>query len=185
MKYVRGFTLIELIIVISVIGIMASALAPIMQSSLRAYDNTLNDLIVLDKLRYATERLAREIREVKDNDTTANTNFAFTSMSTSAPVFTRDYNTCADSTCNTITTVTRTVTVGNAGSTVTLAYSDMSGTGAQVLTDQVSSLAFAYFDKDGVSTASTVDVRYVQISLTLNQNGNDYTQRTRVELRNR
>ncbi len=65
METVRGFTLIELVISTVVIGIMAMALSPLMLSSLNAYDNTLGNLVLLDKLRYATERLAREIRGVQ------------------------------------------------------------------------------------------------------------------------
>ena len=90
------------------------------------------------------------------------------------------------------TTTTRDVTVGNTGAAVTLAYSDMTGTGAQVLTDQLGSLAFAYYDKDGCNASTTppcpitpLNVRYVEITLTLTHNGNTYTQRTRVELKNR
>ena len=80
------------------------------------------------------------------------------------------------------------MTVGNTGSAVTLTYSLPSGVGAQVLTDQLgatSNLAFSYFKQDGTAATGLTDVRFVEISLTLRHNGNDYPQRTRVELKNR
>ncbi|NJD36059.1 MAG: prepilin-type N-terminal cleavage/methylation domain-containing protein, partial [Betaproteobacteria bacterium] len=88
----HGFTLIELIIVVIVIGIMAAVLAPLAVSSLRAYDAVLGDVVVLDKLRYATERLAREIREVDyvaPPPTGTGTGFGFTSMGNNSMAFTR------------------------------------------------------------------------------------------------
>ena len=166
MKNARGFTLIEMVAVIIIIAILAAAVAPMALSSLRAYDATLNSITTLDKLRYATERLARELRAVNYNGT----NFII-NMSTSAPVFTKTDGVA--------------VTVGNAVPTVTLAYSTIAATPTPVLTDQVSALSFAYYDQDGVSTASSSAVRYVEISLTLAQGAQLYSQRTRVALRNR
>ena len=166
MKSARGFTLIEMVAVIIIIGGLAAAVAPMALSSLRAYDATLNSITTLDKLRYATERLARELRAVNYNGT----NFVI-NMSTSAPVFTKTDGVV--------------VTVGNAAPTVTLEYSTIAAAPAPVLTDQVSALSFAYFDQDGASTASSTAVRYVQVSLTLAQGAQLYSQRTRVALRNR
>lgn len=175
----KGFTLIELIIATIVIGIMAAAISPLVVSSLRAYDEVLADVVVLDKLRYATERIAREVREVNYDPTTG---FAFTSRGANAMSFTRTYvNTSGVESANTL------VTIGNTGAAVTLAYSLPSGVGAQVLTDELGgtgNLAFAYYQADGATPAtSNTDVRYVQISLTLVHNGNNYPQRTRVELK--
>ena len=188
MRHEGGFTLFELVIVAIVSAILAAVVTPLALSSLRAYDNTLSNLIVLDKLRYATERLAREIREVNYNS--GSSSYAFSSMGNNSMAFTRSYYDSSGA------AITRTVTVGNSGAAVTLTYSDMAGTGAQVLTDQISStnsLTFAYYDKDGCNANTTPtlcaittgNVRYVQITLTLTQNGNPYTQRTRVALKNR
>ena len=195
MKHARGFSLLELVVVIVVVGIMAAALTPVVLSSLTAYGKTQGDLIVLDKLRYATERLAREIREVKYDGST--NNYLFTNRSTSAPAFTRDYVTCNDSSCSTTTTSTLTVTVATIDSSsssttgcknancITLTYSTPTISPAPILIDQVSSLAFAYYQANGTTLAtSNSNVTAVEISLSLTQDGQPYNQRTRVELRN-
>lgn len=163
----RGFSLIEMVIVIIVLGIMAAVAAPIALTGLNAYNAMHDSVATNDKLRYATERLARELREVKFEEPI----YSFSSMSTTAPVFTK-----ADDV---------TVTIGNSPPNVTLAYSTPTVSPAPVLTDQVSSLAFAYFDESGNSTTSTTAVRFVEVSLTLTQGAQSYSERTRVQLRNR
>ena len=167
MKNTRGFTLIEMIAVFVIIGVLAAAVAPMALHALRAYDATLNSVRTLDKLRYATERLAREMRAVNHNGTS----FDFTSMSTTAPVFTKTDGT----TVRIGTTITPPA--------VTLGYST---TLTPTLTDQLSTLAFAYFEQNGTtSTTSTTNVRYVEIALTLSLGTQTYVQRTRVALRDR
>ena len=172
-----------MIVVLVILGIMAAALAPVAQNSLLAYDTTLGDVNVLDKQRYAMERLTREIREVKY---VATTGFAFSTSvaaSNNSMAFTRVFfDSTGTSTADTV------VTIGNTGSAVTLAYSVPSGVGAQVLTDELGAtgnLVFSYFKQDGTAATALTDVRYVEISLTLIHNGNSYPQRTRVELKNR
>lgn len=177
--YTRGFTLVEMVIVIIVISIMAAVLAPIAMTSLSAYNATQADVVVLDKLRYATERLAREVREVNYDATTG---FAFVSMGANSMQFSRDYYDSSG------TTSTATVTIGNTGSAVTLNYS--TGGGTQVLTDELGSitnLVFTYLDANGTALVSptATTVYSVRIDLTLRHNNNDYLQRTQVQLKNR
>lgn len=162
-----GFTLIELTVVILVLAIIAAVMAPLMANSFRAYETNQSNLVTLSKLRYATERMAREVREVRFNGTNYQITMGLTSLS-----FTKN------DAANTVVTITA------APPLVTLQYSvpPMSAT----LTDQVGALQFRYFNIDNIETASNVDVAYVDMELTLNDpNSVPAVQRTRVALRNR
>lgn len=175
----RGFTLFELVITAMIVGILAAAVAPMMATGINAYEDTLGNVVALDKLRYATERLAREIREVSY---TSPTGFGFTGMTANSMAFSR---TSADSS-GTVTTFN--VAICKSGSTVVLAYA-ASCTGGPVLTDEVGTLVFSYLDQNGnalaLSPLPLTTVRSVQITLTLARaNGQTYTQRTLVELKN-
>ena len=177
MRRTKGFTLIELITAIVVISIIAAAGAPVLVNSVRAYNSTLNVVMTLDKLRYASERMAHEFREASR---------ATLNMSTTAPQFTKiDYLISG----TTITSTSYGITLFGDTSTglVTISYSGGTATRA-TLTDQLSSTAnplkFTYYDQNGATTTSAASVRYVDIQLILRANGQDYSERTRVAIRN-
>ena len=111
------------------------------------------------------ERMAREVRETDHNGS----NFVIGTMTAGTLSFTKRDG--------------PTVTLTSSGANATLQYSTPAVT--STLTDQVNSLAFAYYQSDG-STAATgnTDISFVQISLTLAEDGNTYPQRTRIALRN-
>ncbi|MBK6636822.1 MAG: prepilin-type N-terminal cleavage/methylation domain-containing protein [Rhodocyclaceae bacterium] len=204
----RGFTLIELVIVTVIIAIMASALTPLAINSLSAYRETVENIEVLDKLRYATERIAREVRAIHYASSTTNpstctggTTDRFcitTTMPTTGSATSLGFRMCSNYDFTTIPTSCssfRTVTIAKTGATVTLAYSDVNSGAAQVLIDEVNSLTFNFFQNNGVraTTAGNVScvtaatpacVGYIEIELRLTHNvADDYTQRTRVSLR--
>ncbi len=163
-----GFTLIEMTMVIVILGVLAAATAPLLTNSFQAYETNQTNLVTLSKLRYATERIAREIREVNFNGT----NYQIGTMTGTTLSFTKN---------DAASTV---VTVTSAPPLVTLQYSTPAMTAT--LTDQVSSLQFQYFDINDAATASNVNVAYVDVVLTLTDpNSGAAVQRTRIALRNR
>lgn len=167
-----GFTLLEAVAAIVVLGLLIVASMPMLENALNAYTATNNSVAILGKLRYATERMARELREVRHNGASYDLN-----MSLTAPVFTRVDN-----------VTTRVVTIAQGGGVVTLNYDApvlVPVNPVPVLTDELGTLTFSYIDEDGVATVSAVNVRAVEIYLTLVRGGATYEQRTRVALRNR
>jgi Tfp pilus assembly protein PilE len=167
-----GFTLIELVIMIVVLSVIATIMAPMMLNSLKAYDINQSNVVTLGKLRYTTERLAREIRETAYD--TANTRYFIASMTATNLQFTKNDGTVV------------TLNWTSPATTMTLRYSSPA-IAATTLTDQVSSLALSYFKSDGTTAATgNADVAFVQITVVLQDaNSGAYTQRTRVGLRSR
>lgn len=167
--HARGFTLIEMSMVIVILGILAAATTPLLTNSFRAYETNQSNMVTLSKLRYATERIARELREVRFNGT----NYEIASMTANTLSFTKN------DAASTIVTIT------GAPPLATLQYSTpaMSAT----LTDQLASLQFQYFDiNDSSAGVTNATVAYVDVVLTLNDpNSGAAVQRTRIALRNR
>lgn len=168
----RGFTLVEMVIAIIALSVLAAIVTPMMLKGVQAYEGTHSSLQTLDKLRYATERMVREIRETNLNNGVFEIN-----MATTPPVtFTK-----TDGTVVAISFMAMTPDLLN------LDYSSTAPVVSGVLTDEYKSSAFTYFDANGVETLSAAAVRYVRITLTLTNpaNGKDYVQQTRVAFRDR
>lgn len=166
----RGFTLIELITSIVILGVLAAVSVPMLSNGFRAYEASHASLLTLGKLRYATERMVREIREVRRD-----------------PANLADY----DIAVMTATTFKFKKTDGvevtiDKPAQVTLAYSTSSVTPSPTLTDQLGSLQFKYFKEDGTTeTTLRSEVAFVQITLSLIHGTATYPQRVRVGLRNK
>src|SRR3954470_8049876 len=83
-----GYTLIELVIVIMIVGILAAFVEPILTETLSSYYTSARNVEILAKMRYATERMAREIHQIR-NDITNTANYDISTMTATKLVFTR------------------------------------------------------------------------------------------------
>lgn len=168
----QGATLIELVIVLVVLAVILAFIYPVLSQAITAYSDTTAAVSAATKGRYALERIARELRDVR-RSTADDALFDITTMIPSQMVFTR--------------TDGVTVTVTGSGTTVTVGYSTPAVTSD--LADQVTSAAtiFRYLLFNGtpgppVVTAS--NVRYVEATITLSQGSATYNNRVRIALRN-
>src|SRR4030067_2393527 len=148
-----GFTLIELVMVVVLIGILAATSIPLLINSFRAYETNQSNLVTLTKLRYATERMAREIREVRY----AGGNYSIV-MGATTLQFTKS------DAAGTVVTVN-----GAAPPLATLQYSTPLPAMTATLTDQVAAGGpqFEHFDINNNVGVTTANVAYVDVSLTL------------------
>ncbi|MEZ5542583.1 MAG: prepilin-type N-terminal cleavage/methylation domain-containing protein [Pseudomonadota bacterium] len=165
----RGFTLLELVITLMILALLGAAAGYGLTGGALAFSSNADNLRTLGKLRYASERVARELREIRRSSANPAI-FDITAMSGTALAFTKRDGTG--------------VTLGIAAPLLTLAYTTPAGT--YTLSDQVGSASFAYYRADGTTAATgSSDVAFVEFNLALVQDGDSYPQRTRVALRNR
>ncbi len=166
MRRSEGFSLVELIMVIVILGILAVFVGPVLLNAVRAYSAVETSVETQTKLRYAMERMSRELREIRRQTTDA----AFLdipSMTVSSMAFFK--------------TDGMRVVISRAGNQVTLAYSSLTG----LLTDQVGSFSLAYLQQNATTVAATAaSVAYVQISMSVSEGSLLFPSRLRVDLKN-
>src|SRR3989442_4945829 len=161
-----------------IVGILAAFVAPVLTQSLSSYEMTSDNVQMLGNMRYAMERMARELRNMR-RDPTNTANYDIGTMTATSLVFTK-----ADGNQVTIDNTTL-------SSEVKLGYSSPAATAT--LTDSVKASGFTltYCRIDGTtcatSSGATVDksnVAFVQVDMTLTStNTGDYTSSLRVDLR--
>lgn len=163
-----GFSLMEMVLTIVLLGFTVGLIVPIFANNQRTFDATTASQASLSKLRYATERMARELREVRRNPASIS-NFQIT-MGASSVTFTKTDGVV--------------VTLQRVGSNILVSYSANPALSDVVLTNDATALTFSYFDMDGGGAPTPATVAYVDIDLQLTVAGSVYDQRTRVALRN-
>jgi len=164
----QGFTLMEMVISLVVLAVLGAAVGYGLVNGALAFVNSADAVRTLGKLRYASERMAREIREIRRDPVTP-TLYDIGTMAPTTLAFTKSDGTG--------------VTLNAAPPLVTLTYSSPALTSA--LTDEVSTLAFAYYQADGNTAATgSGNLAFVEFELVLTRDGNSYPQRSRVALRN-
>ena len=152
MKKEQGFTLIEIIIVIIVVGIVSVIISSMLLGVVKAWTFKFNRNDILWDGRLALGRMTREIRTVKDSTsvtTATSSQFRFTDT-------------------------------GNKDITYNLSSTNLNRTEngtANLLAENVSGLTFTYYNSSDVVipspevSPSATDIRRVRISLTLTKNG--------------
>ncbi len=167
-----GFTLIEILMVIVLVGIIATIVAMLVYEGAKSYGeiDKLRDLSTQGRLAF--ERMAREIRLVR-----------CTTVGTSCTPTTSD-----------ITAMTATEFRFNntrnegrgfrlAGSTVNLRQGSGAGDPEDPLVDNVSDLTFEYFKSDGTTATAVQDVWTIAVSLTLSSGARSVSFKVRVHPR--
>ena len=133
----RGFTPVELVLSIAILGILGTALGPGIASSVKTYSLTASRRQTTAEARAGMARMVAEIRQIPGSAQVIS--IGATSFQFQFPVGT-------------------TITYSLSGSNLLR--------NADVLVANVSSLAFAYYDESGAVTAVAANVRSVQISFT-------------------
>ena len=164
----QGFTLLEMVIVLVMLALMTAIAGPYLSNGVQAFNNSAAAVHTLGKLRLASERLVRELREVRRNPA-APANYDI-SVGAMPLVFTK--------------TDGETVRVNSAAPLLTLAYDSVGAGTPYPLSDELNSITFRYLQSDGSTATGADNVAFVEFELELTHAGNVYRQRSRVALRN-
>ena len=151
----KGFTLIELVIVIAILAVLSAIVLPVLQSGFNAYFTERN---LVDANWQGSLALSRMTRDIRDIPSTSGISVASATQFT----FTDDTN--------------------NAVS-YTLSGSTLFRNGI-ALANGVNSVTFGYYSGSGAATASIVSIRYVTITLNITENATNLTLFATVNLRN-
>lgn len=169
-RHARGFTLIEMVVSLVVLAVLGATAAYGINNGVLAFMRTADALDTTSKLRLTSERMAREIRQLRRDPLNTARYDVTEPFAADQLAFSK-----LDATLVTLTT---------APPLITLSYDDP--VGDFTLSDQVNALTFRYFQSDGVTNAGNgTTLAFVEFDLTLtDSNGNDLVQTTRVGLRN-
>jgi prepilin-type N-terminal cleavage/methylation domain-containing protein len=157
----NGFTLIEIVITIVIVGVLAGIASLIILQGIRSYSDEEARSNVHYQARFAMERMAREIRLIRSASLTditsmTNINLRFTDVNGAATGF-------------------------NWANPI---LNRWNGVGNDVLATGITAFNLNYFQQDGVTPAAAATLWFVEITMTSQQGSESLQMRTRVHPRN-
>lgn len=196
---IRGFTLIEVVIVIVLTGILAAVSVQPLIQAFTARARVVNNLDAVDSLRYATERIVRELRQTQFD--AAGSGFQLKALDYTNGSGSSSNGICFKRSGGTTGTSLASIALRKSSTLVTLdqstTYPGCSAVLANTLTDKVSNLQFTYWSFGSTATPVALAVgdanfgrllNFIDITLTITPSGTSgvtpVTLRTRVVLRN-
>ncbi len=160
MKKQNGFSLIELITVIVILGVIVAMSSLLLSQGFNAFFNTANIADANSQGQLALERMSRDIRQIRspsDITTATSTQLSFNDINNDAISYTLS------------------------GSNLTLTQNSTT----QILAVGINSLTFTYYDQNGATPpASTAATRFIKVTLTVTQNNANFTVSTSIYPRN-
>ena len=198
-KPTQGFTLIEVVIVIVLSGILASAAVQPLIQAFTARARVANNLDAIDGLRYATERIVREMRQTQYD--TAGTGFQLKALDYASSSGNASNGICFKRSGGSTGTSTANIALRKSGTLLTLdqgvSYPACNAVQANTLAANVSNLLFTFWSYGSTSTPVALAVgnanfgqllSFIDITLTITPAGNagvtPVTLQSRVVLRN-
>ncbi|VAW76245.1 hypothetical protein MNBD_GAMMA15-1601 [hydrothermal vent metagenome] len=165
-----GFTLLEMVVTIATLSILAMLVTPYLSLSVRAYNDNAVESKILGELRYASERIARELRELRRNPTPPPSDFDIaTPFASNRIIFFRNDG--------------ERVTIDGTAPLLNISYQSLQADTLFPLSTSLQSLGFTYLQSDEAPALSGSDLAYITFEIQLVANGQTYRQRSRVALR--
>lgn len=169
----EGFTLLEMVIAIVTLSVLAMLVTPHLSQSVRLYNENAVELKTLDELRYASERIARELRDIRRS-----------------PASPADYDIVIPSTRDGDIRFVRNngiaVTIKRTNSQLSLSYNPLGSDTTDTpfpLTSSLPGQRFVFLRSDENPALTSNELAYIEFELQLAANGRTYSRRSRVAMR--
>jgi len=147
---IAGFTMVEMVASLAILGVLAAVTAPVLSGGIRNYFQAVEMTKEDGSARLALERMLRDLRWIKS---------------------TADLSTMTSSQITFVDAGGKTVSFIYDGTAKTL--SRQQGGNTNVLADNVTSFTLSYLATDGQSTAAVASqVLYVTVQMTISTSGN-------------